>query len=490
VLGTPPEDCGPSAPLFLGMDALVELEALAAGSSSERPSSAVHMKGEIFDGDFGSQGAAGVAELELTPSKGTKRVLKELPIIRKPEQKRAKSEFLISPKAEVCDEEGSIACPGCHRSRTTGVCFLTGACPTPWALPDRKGAWCRDCFNCWRLTYQSKCTLVLFGMWLRSAKNYCEWETRLVAFLSLKSENIERVSEAMILIRVRSIDFALKMMCANPGPCEVRPLEAALATITNFEASRLIVMTKPGSDGNYAKCVGYLVDTTPSKADLIGRPADGSWLGWHRQAALATDDSSRDMDFLKQAFGDESVSLVTSTPGSTATPAQNQIAAAKHQSTAEKKGNSILSWALSHLESWSSPEWTKIKEATFTSTLTKLASSKTEAAITEGDEADIVKSLNRCSAALSHGKLFSKKHREFVKSPKVSKLASISPHAEEFVQFLLDEKIKVHQSLLLFRMKVAFSKDAPAGDMVLWSKRFKEMLLMDLKVSRVEQNTA
>jgi len=156
------------------MDALVELEALAAGSSSERPSSAVHVKGEIFDGDFGSQGAAGVAELELTPSKGTKRELKELPIIRKPEQKRVKSEFLISPKAEVCDEEGSIACPGCHRSRTTGVCFLTGACPTPWTLPDRKGAWCRDCFNCWRLTYQSKCTLVLFGMWLRSAKNYSE----------------------------------------------------------------------------------------------------------------------------------------------------------------------------------------------------------------------------------------------------------------------------------------------------------------------------
>ena len=44
--------------------------------------------------------------------------------------------------------------------------------------------------------------------------------------------------------------------------------------------------------------------------------------------------------------------------------------------------------------------------------------------------------------------------------------------------------------MLLFRMKVAFSKDAPAGDMVLWSKRFKEMLLMDLKVSKVEQNTA
>ena len=116
-------------------------------------------------------------------------------------------------------------CFGCKRSSKTGTCFIQHILIVR-ALPDGRGQWCRDCFNCLRIVYSSKTSLVLFALWIKNPSNFREWELTLVAYITLRREGNERWTEAMIVSRRETLEYALRMLCLPVGPFEVRALRA------------------------------------------------------------------------------------------------------------------------------------------------------------------------------------------------------------------------------------------------------------------------
>ena len=52
-------------------------------------------------------------------------------------------------------------CSGCSRNCVVGRCWVNIDEMIQWALPQQRGLWCRDCFNLWRLCFQSRTTLVM-----------------------------------------------------------------------------------------------------------------------------------------------------------------------------------------------------------------------------------------------------------------------------------------------------------------------------------------
>ena len=60
------------------------------------------------------------------------------------------------------DEPVDKECLGCGRGTITGRCWLNPEATLTWALPKKRGQWCRDCYNCWRLCFQEEHSLHLF----------------------------------------------------------------------------------------------------------------------------------------------------------------------------------------------------------------------------------------------------------------------------------------------------------------------------------------
>jgi hypothetical protein len=119
---------------------------------------------------------------------------------------------------------------------------------------------------------------------------------------------------------------------------------------------------------------------------------------------LASGRACQDKEILKMAVGDD-VGFASSAPSSSSlAPSSSQPT--RVQTPAEKKGVGLLAWASSQLTPWSSGEWTKIREASFTATLNKLSSAKTECSILQGDDSEVVASISKWATGLANGKLF------------------------------------------------------------------------------------
>lgn len=86
------------------------------------------------------------------------------------------------------DDGGDKLCAGCSRSSKTGKCFLNPEEPVPWSLPSSRGAWCRDCFNTWRLWFsgQHKQLVNMPAYFRQNASIKTEFEVVLVSYLSLR----------------------------------------------------------------------------------------------------------------------------------------------------------------------------------------------------------------------------------------------------------------------------------------------------------------
>ena len=163
-----------------------------------------------------------------------------------------------SPKQQNQSDDGSVdvACIGCHRSRENGTCYIVPSEDMQWALPDNRGLWCRDCFSCWRTCFSQSHSLTLFAVWLKSPVNEQAFESRLVAFLSLKREGHDRITGAMVGDRLESMKFIFQMVglplepsavvlveeiFSENSPCpDVRDVSAlSFTTIRTTSADRL-----------------------------------------------------------------------------------------------------------------------------------------------------------------------------------------------------------------------------------------------------------
>ena len=102
-------------------------------------------------------------------------------------------------------------CIGCLRSCRNGLCWFS-LLLVARALPGQRGQWCKDCFNCWRLMFSNQATLIVFTQWLRRDINFCKWELTLLAYLSLKKDGSDRVSENMVHTRVATLTWSFQVM--------------------------------------------------------------------------------------------------------------------------------------------------------------------------------------------------------------------------------------------------------------------------------------
>ena len=57
-------------------------------------------------------------------------------------------------------------CGGCKRQCGVSPCFYNDGETVPWAYPDGRGNWCKDCYSVYRTWFQKVAGLMTFQAWL------------------------------------------------------------------------------------------------------------------------------------------------------------------------------------------------------------------------------------------------------------------------------------------------------------------------------------
>ena len=440
------------------MDLLDNLEALECGASAGDAASS------------GAGGAGGASSLQCataaaitSPAKAAVRSSCRTSggrVKEEPMEDGATSTGLSKPlgqspiKAEDGNEEQEEEkfCVGCGRSSVSGKCYIRHN-PLPWGLPDCRGAWCRDCFNCWRLVYSKVCTLVMFAQWLRKPHNAIEWEFVFVSFLSLKYEGLERVSETMVHNRKCMMEFVFRMLALPTGPFEV--MKFADYRGEQVEAGRLISLVSGGHENQRHRELGYMTslrqDSLEKDSIRVRRPADHSWTGLPSRAMLATGRSG-DIEMVKRQFPESDLEPLHGN-SQVVQPQQTITEIAEAKTPLQRKIGAQLQWCSGFLESFQSDGWVAIKESAFTPPSSKVVNLQVEAATSEPDTT--LKKLAGWVTSLQHGKAFIKKFKEYQKQPtKVLKIKAMNPYIGNWCEFLEQQGIKMAVSLATMRLKV------------------------------------
>ena len=117
------------------------------------------------------------------------------------------SEGGSSGGTDATQRKKQAVCLGCTRLYNISCCFIIATELVRWALPEGRGQWCVDCFNAWR-TCHSHCTsLTLFAQWLQNFQNKTMWHAQLGAYLSLKMDGVQHITNAMIGGRIDAFRF-------------------------------------------------------------------------------------------------------------------------------------------------------------------------------------------------------------------------------------------------------------------------------------------
>ena len=400
---------------------------------------------------------------------GVRSIAASRPIRRSKKASRVSEEYSDQVNVDM------IPCMGCKRDRLKSQCFYSGGL-VEWGAPNRKGAWCRDCFNAWRLLYSGLATLVMFSVWLRNPGNFIDWQMNLLAFVSLKRDGMDRATAAAVQARRHMIEWLFKTLCIHPGRNFVVPI-SVMDKHRDLCAARFVSMLPPGLPlTSPERCLGYVMDSpnTSDLAMLIPRPMDGSWNGFLMASMLETT-RPEDRDLVE--------SMCAGAPTSFGVAEAEVLAvvsaAFEHESKMQKDARELQSWTVSQIAPFSLASWTEVKEASFTATLNKFNTLKTEASHTE--DSDFVDSLGEWAHNLLQGKVFMSRHRQFVRgSPKIAKLVSLHPHIGKFIDFL-SKHLEVHISLTLLRYKVEFVSSSDST----WAQRFAPMLAGGLEAALI-----
>ena len=350
------------------------------------------------------------------------------------------------------DPDEDKHCIGCGRSRLNGKCFIKNT-PLVWALPDGRGAWCRDCFSTWRTLYSPVVTLVLFAVWLQKPENARQFEFNFVALLSLKYEGIERITEPALLARKAMLEWVFKMLAIPLGPFQIMRLRD-VPSGQNMESARLVNLVLGAVDSPVRE-LGYMVSSTEKATEPqvvesffnLRRPPDTSFLGLESRRKLATS-NQEDIHAWRRCFPDEPV------PGtSDQVVASNQPSGGMSQQ--QKRILSQIAHARGILEGFGVTGWQSLKESSFTATCNKLVSLKVDMASLVSDA--VLKDLEKWVVAMSGAKFFIKKYKEHVKSPtKEAKLKALHPSISNLVDFLYENNMQVDVTLNLLRLRVDF----------------------------------
>ena len=104
------------------------------------------------------------------------------------------------------------------------------------------------------LVFSTAATLLVFGNWLKVAGNWDTWELTLCAYLSLKKEGHDRVTEATVQTRVTVLNWVFQMLNVVPSKGFVMKL-SDMSLDHVLEPTRLMTM----STSSNQRCLGYFM---------------------------------------------------------------------------------------------------------------------------------------------------------------------------------------------------------------------------------------
>ena len=156
---------------------------------------------------------------------------------------------------EQGDVESRVApgkpCHGCWRMTCLDCSYFLGEKgQVPWAYPDGRGDWRKDCVGVYRLEYRAYMTMAVFQKHLHHHRE--DFAAKLLAYLSLKFQGVQHVTKEMLQARQGLLEFVFKI-AGVPYPL------AALARVTSAMDSSLLAQAhilpnslddKPLGDGD------------------------------------------------------------------------------------------------------------------------------------------------------------------------------------------------------------------------------------------------
>ena len=315
------------------------------------------------------------------------------------------------------DEFADKECLGCHRSSASGRCWARPEELLQWALSGYKGLWCRDCFNLWRLNYQTRSTLVMLPCHLASDVTFeDDWHTALLAWISLRRAGHERISGPLLAERVEMVKWLMQALGVPIYGYKVVPLAELSADVAPPSAADLVTVQVHGSDQ-----VGVMV-RVPSKASgAIARPLDGSTFGLpSRRRLLSTLES--DLPMLEKIFGQAVVpgavgsgrSMLAGVVVKTEKSSPERAELPKEAKKVYQKLRAHVANAKLLLNNFEGDEWEDMKEASFTQILGKLGTSQLEAA--EQQVEWMIEQASSWYHGFKDTKEFIRKHRNILRA--------------------------------------------------------------------------
>ena len=123
----------------------------------------------------------------------------------------------VKTEGKADEPDVQKVCYGCERLKDSSKCFLSAADLVQWGAPSGRGNWCADCHTCWRACKSDEHSLPFFWQWLQVGLSAVEWQWILLAFMSLRKEDIGRATVKMTHDRVRLLQWLFRVVGISGG---------------------------------------------------------------------------------------------------------------------------------------------------------------------------------------------------------------------------------------------------------------------------------
>lgn len=353
------------------------------------------------------------------------------------------------------DEAGETVDKICHACArpSTGPSWIRAGEVVQWALPESRGLWCRDCFTVWRLRFSGRMRLMTMPSHFKNSPSVAqEFETGLVALISLRREGCDRVTAVALGARMELLRWAMEAFGTPVGRFVVAPLSEVSSQLES--PSQLVTLRLP----NGAFQIGAMIPETPTAASAssptvlaIQRPICES-VSLKSRRLLCTSDAA-DEDRLAEVLAGNIGFVAPLAPP----PSDSDLNA--HWSKSAKRATNMVRSAISAamllLYNFSGDDWEEIKESAFTKPLQQLMEAKLEAAHEQVEGS--IKDSQRWHSDFSSPKMFVKKYREMSRSRKgqSAKLGAMDDVASVSYVFL-KEHVVPSVGFNMIRLKCKF----------------------------------
>lgn len=335
------------------------------------------------------------------------------------------------------------ACLGCFRVSGVDRSFLTPDVGFSWLYGDGRGEWCKDCAGIYKIYFKGSMTLGLFGRWLKTHRT--EYLGVALAYLTLKSEGVNRVARSALEARLNTLKIAFALAgvpyplaaVAEVGSQAVPPAQQVFVPMAGQSSAQgpkmmaLVPRTLPSEPPAPTEGARF-VTTAQAKHVWPIMPAwtaSPDFVAWWN--SLGTDIAPEVSTGAAQAQESSSGAASAQPP-----PASTSVAEANFTKTFTNISTSAK-LLLFELNTQFEP---KTKERDFSPVLVKLLKLRQELVESPAvlNDKGLMDKVDQLIEATSAAKRLMRPYREYRKNPKVSLLAQMSATSSlaQLVKFL------------------------------------------------------